>query len=939
MLDITRRMKLLARKLASFYAGEPEVEKQLSTRRLRRGWRFSKYFNRATMSLLAFLAAMGALLWLAHAASGGGEAYRWIKYAVALAAIASLFAVAYISFARAEELSKLSAEELEKSKSLQRQLYLEKERLAVTLRSIGDGILAVDRDGKTTLVSYMAEYLTGWKEADALGKPASEIMHLVDERTRRRLADPFQEVLSGGNGADSSGRDIILIANGGKEQSVFYTVAPIIAADGSAIGAVMGFRDITIDRRFQTSQAITRKAIASSANPIVMANLRGEVLQVNPAFTRLWGHEENQTRGRQMSDFVKTGRSGVDMLQGEHTATRKDGSEFYVDMIGSLVRDDDNNPVCLMFFFVDLTERKRAEAAINEERRRQKAILDNIPAMAWLKDTGGIFMTVNEPLAKFTGRPAGDITGRTGIDVLPPEMAARDQQDESDLGAGRRIDIEELVTAPDGTPRWFHTMKTPIFGENGAVIGTSGISLDITRKKEMEEMFRVYAEELSALAHASNQITGIVDIAGLQSAICENARRIGEPKMVWLGLTDEKSKDVLPVAWSGLPDEYINAISVKWDGSPEGCGPTGTAVKTSKAVVCADITKDASFAAWQEKALACGIRSALSAPLAGEHGVLGALIVYSDKPEFFSEERVELYQVFANQAAITLENARLVRSLESKITERTRQLEVQKAAAEKANQAKSSFLAHMSHELRTPLNAIIVCSGVLWENMFGPMNEKQHEYVGYIRSSGKHLLSLINDILDLSKVEAQKMKFTPAPVKLDELLEYSMRMFMEQAQQSNIRLKLDIAPAARRAIDADERKLKQIIFNLMSNALKFTNPGGQVRLAAEMASGGAADDGYGKCFSETAAGTGADCARIIVEDTGIGIKPEDAEKLFQPFSQVDAGSARQHEGTGLGLVLSKKLIEMHGGTICVKSEPGRGSVFSFTLPVSQPAAR
>ncbi|HEX6762342.1 MAG TPA: HAMP domain-containing sensor histidine kinase [Gaiellaceae bacterium] len=228
---------------------------------------------------------------------------------------------------------------------------------------------------------------------------------------------------------------------------------------------------------------------------------------------------------------------------------------------------------------------------------------------------------------------------------------------------------------------------------------------------------------------------------------------------------------------------------------------------------------------------------------------------------------------------------------------------------ETASRHKSEFLANMSHELRTPLNAIIGFSQVLQQRMFGELNEKQGEYLDDILSSGNHLLSLINDVLDLSKVEAGQVELELADFSLREALERGVVMVRERATKNGVRLALELAPDVD-IVHGDERRLRQVVFNLLSNAVKFTPAGGTVTVAA---------------------GRGASGLEVSVTDTGPGIAREDRERIFEEFKQTDVG-VRQREGTGLGLALSKRLVELHGGRIWVESEPGHGSRFVFTLP-------
>jgi len=231
---------------------------------------------------------------------------------------------------------------------------------------------------------------------------------------------------------------------------------------------------------------------------------------------------------------------------------------------------------------------------------------------------------------------------------------------------------------------------------------------------------------------------------------------------------------------------------------------------------------------------------------------------------------------------------------------------------ETASRHKSEFLANMSHELRTPLNAIIGFSQVLRQRLFGEINPKQEEYLDDVISSGNYLLSLINDVLDLSKVEAGRIELEITTFSLHQALERAVVMVREGAAEVGIRLSLDLAPDVD-LVRGDERRLRQIVFNLLSNAVKFTPPGGSIVVATE--------------------GTGAE-AHVSVTDTGPGVVPADRERIFEEFQQTELG-ARQREGTGLGLALSRRLVELHGGRIWVESGPGGGSRFVFTLPLEE----
>ena len=298
-------------------------------------------------------------------------------------------------------------------------------------------------------------------------------------------------------------------------------------------------------------------------------------------------------------------------------------------------------------------------------------------------------------------------------------------------------------------------------------------------------------------------------------------------------------------------------------------------------------------------AQATGNFSIAFAPMLWEGRGVGAIQVSRDPPPPFSDKELALLKTFADQAVIAIQNARLFNEIQAK----SRELEL-------ANKHKSEFLANMSHELRTPLNAIIGFSEVLSEKMFGEVNEKQLEYLLDIHTSGHHLLTLINDILDLSKIEAGRMDLDLATTSLPMLLDNCTTLVRERASRQGLVLALEVEDGLGDWV-ADIRKLKQVVINLLSNAVKFTPAGGRVTLRARRLE---------------------NAVEIAVVDTGVGIAPDQQALVFEEFRQAGGDYLRKSEGTGLGLSLAKRFVELHGGTMRVESEPGQGSTFAFILP-------
>jgi two-component system, NtrC family, sensor kinase len=332
----------------------------------------------------------------------------------------------------------------------------------------------------------------------------------------------------------------------------------------------------------------------------------------------------------------------------------------------------------------------------------------------------------------------------------------------------------------------------------------------------------------------------------------------------------------------------------------KGEGVVGRTALTLEPVQVPDITVPGAHGGrLRDTLIESGVRAVLAIPMVYERRLIGSLGVTRNRPGEFPAETIELLRTLATQSALAIQNARLFREIDDK----GRQLEA-------ASQHKSEFLANMSHELRTPLNAIIGFSEVLNERMFGELNEKQSEYLKDIYASGQHLLSLINDILDLSKIEAGRMELEAADFDLPSAIDNALILVRERATRRGITLGHEIDNQVA-TIRGDERKVKQVLLNLLSNALKFTPEGGRIDVRASL------HDGF---------------VDISVTDTGVGIAPEDQEKVFEEFRQVGTAD-KKVEGTGLGLALSRRFVELHRGRIWVESALGKGSTFTFRLPV------
>jgi GAF domain-containing protein len=409
-------------------------------------------------------------------------------------------------------------------------------------------------------------------------------------------------------------------------------------------------------------------------------------------------------------------------------------------------------------------------------------------------------------------------------------------------------------------------------------------------------------DELTALGEVGRALSSTLNLEAVLQTIVTRATQLTETAgcVIW---EYDKPREEFRLLVSHYTDDMDAAILPSQGGVttiPKGQGLTTHVMEQRQPVQIPDIAVEGAYESPVRKPLIdVGHRALLGVPLLSEDEVIGVLAVTRKRPGEFEPEVVRLLSTLATQSSLAIQNARLFREIEDK----SRQLEV-------ASQHKSEFLANMSHELRTPLNAIIGFSEVLSERMFGELNEKQEEYLKDIYASGNHLLSLINDILDLSKIEAGRMELELSDFHLPTALDSALTLVRERAGRRGIALQMNVDNRLGQ-IQADERKVRQVVLNLLSNAIKFTPEGGRIEVGA------VPKDGF---------------VEISVSDTGVGIAAEDQEAVFEEFRQ--AGTAdKKVEGTGLGLTLCRKFVELHGGRIWVTSELGVGSTFTFTIPM------
>jgi PAS domain S-box-containing protein len=668
-----------------------------------------------------------------------------------------------------------------------------------------------------------------------------------------------------------------------------------------------------------------RRIVELANEGIWTLDAQGSTTFVNRQFACMLGYEPKEMVGRSVLEFCPEAppASLLDAGVSELRLLRKNGEEVWTKISTAPIPDEQCGADGMLVMLADITDSKRAEEQIRKSNAELQAVLDNSPALIYMKDKAGRYIYVNRCWTESFHFSSDNAKGRTDFELFSEDAARQfTANDRAVAESGQTQAFEEQSLLVDGLHS-FQSIKVALRDSNGQFQALCGITTDITERKAREEALRQTNRALRVLSQCNSAVVHATEEQALLNEVCRVAVGPAGYLFAWVGYAEnDEARTVRPVASAGAAEGFLDRIHVSWADNEYGRGSIGPAIRTGKPVVVRRLREQPTFAQWRNNLAPHKFEAIMSVPLYLGASVYGALAIYAGEPDAFDSSEValiaELGENLAHgiaslrarkeraEAIAALEQARS--ELEDRVRLRTAELVLARDAAESADRLKSAFLATMSHELRTPLNSIIGFTGIVLQGLAGPLNDEQAKQLGMVQNSSRHLLALINDVLDISKIEAGQLDIYCALFPLLPAIEKSVSAILPLAQKKGIVVRTELSPEVGE-ITSDQRRVEQVLLNLLGNAVKFTDQGEvvvQCRLDHEW-------------------------IVTIIRDTGIGIDPMHHESIFEPFRQADTGLARKREGTGLGLSICKRLVELLGGFISVESALGEGSTFTVRL--------
>ena len=663
--------------------------------------------------------------------------------------------------------------------------------------------------------------------------------------------------------------------------------------------------------------------IGNISDALIATDMDFNILEWNAAAEKMYGWTAAEVMGQPIQKFIRseyrdanTDQGAVQALQeqglwkGEVTQQRKDGASIALLASVSMVKDKTGKPIGFVAINRDITEHKQAEGTLQRLQERFAIAFQSSPAglaISSLED--GLFIEVNESYLRLIEYQRDEVIGHTSTELNLISASERARYIQQFREQGRLINFEMQLQAKSG--RLVHMLFSSQPIELNGVACLLSTMIDITERKHAEKQIQHQLNRLNALRSIDTAISSSFDIrVTLNIVLRQVLAQLGVDAAAILLLNPE-NQSIEYVASRGFRSGTLDEQTPLKPGG----GHASRAMREHRTIHSQDLSEAPQVA--QDDFV-----DYFGTPLIVKGEAKGVLEIYHRVLLHSNTDWLDFLETLAGQAAIAIDNAQLFDSLqransalEQRVHERTTELKHLNLELEHANRAKDEFLATMSHELRTPLNSILGLSESLLEQRREPLSARQQKSLQTIAASGHHLLELINDILDLSKIEAGRLEYHPQIVMVEDLCQSSLAFVKEQANRKSVTLTYEGTLTVPQ-IYSDPRRLKQALINLLNNAVKFTSDHGQVSLQVRV-------------------DAELDRIQFSVIDNGIGIALQDMQQLFVPFVQVDSSLTREHEGTGLGLALVQKLIDRLGGSIDVESERGKGSRFTINLPMQQ----
>jgi PAS domain S-box-containing protein len=808
----------------------------------------------------------------------------------------------------------------------ERELAAERERLRITLASIGDAVISTDADGRIAFLNAVAEGLTGWPQAEAAGRPLPDVFRIVHERTRQPVENPALRALKDGVVVGLANHTV-LVARDGSERPIDDSAAPMRDEQGRPVGAVLVFRDVTERRRAEEAQARLAAIVESSNDAIVSKTLDGVIRTWNAGAERIFGYTAAEAVGKPITLVVPPERHDeermiLDRLRRgeriEHYQTvrvAKDGRRIDISLSISPIRDADGSIIAASKVGRDITAQKRAEAALreSEERlaaeldatrlaeealrateRRLRQLADAMPQIVWTAGPDGQIDYLNRRWAEFTGQPNTVGNEAWGPLLHPEEARAAGERWAACVATGAPFEMElRLLDRRQQAYRWHLLRTVAVKDEAGRVARWYGTATDIHEQKRAEEASRYLAEASAALARVVDHESTLQKVANLAVPYFADWSAVD--------VFEDGRLRRLAVAHQD-PEKVRFAHELMRDYPPDPDAPNSVfaVLRTGKPEVVAEITDDLLVrGARDERHLglirSLGLRSYICVPLIVTGNPFGALtFATAESGRRYTEADVALAIDLAHRAAVAIENTQLYEALRDQ------------------DRRKDEFLATLAHELRNPLAPIRNALQILKMPRVDAATAERSRNM--MERQVHHLVRMVDDLLDVSRVMRGKIELRRERVELATVVARAVETVQPLVEAQGHELTV-LLPVESLPLDADPVRLSQVIGNLLTNAAKYTEPGG--------------------CISLSAAADG-DAAVLRVRDTGIGIAPAMLPRVFELFVQVDHASTRAQGGLGIGLTLVKNLVEMHNGTVDARSEGlGKGSEFVVRLPLAE----